>query len=208
MIATADDMSTKPDNVSNEAVLRATGRDWGGWEQLLDSKGAERLSHKEIVALLRDGHVQSEWWMQMVTVGYEQMKGLRTTGQTADTGFQVGVSRTVPLPREAAWRWVSSPEGMATWLGEGAGFPLEKGRRYRLADGSTGEVRVVSEKHLRITFHPEGWPRPSTIQVRVEPKGEKTVVSFHEEHLPDESARKERRTHFKSALQAVAELAE
>lgn len=200
-------MSKKPDNVSNEAVRRATGRDWSGWEQLLDSEGADQLSHKEIVALLRDGdHVESEWWMQMVTVGYEKMKGLRVLGQTKDTGFQVGVSRTIPMSREVAWRWIYSPEGMETWLGEGGSFPLKKGQQYRLADESTGEVRVVSERHIRITFHPESWPRPSTIQVRVEPKGEKTVVSFHEEHLPDESAREERRAHFKAALDVMAGL--
>lgn len=200
-------MGTEPDNVSNEAVRRATGRGWSEWEQVLDSEGADRLSHKEIVGLLRDGgHVESEWWMQTVTVGYEKMKGLRVIGQTKDTGFQVGVSRTIPISRETAWHWISSPEGMATWLGEGAGFPLEKGQQYRLADGATGEVRVVSEKHVRLTFYPEGWPRPSTIQVRVEPKGEKTVVAFHEEHLPSEEAREERRAHFKAALDVMAKL--
>lgn len=204
--ASPGDMGTQPDNVSNDAVRRATGRDWSEWEQLLDSEAADQLSHKEIVALLRDGgHVESEWWMQTVTVGYEKMKGLRVLGQTKDTGFQVGVSRTIAISREAAWCWISSPAGMENWLDVGAGFPLEKSQQYRLADGSTGEVRVVSGKHIRITFHPEGWPRPSTIQVRVEPKGEKTVVSFHEEHLPSEQVREERRNHFKAALDSMAE---
>ena len=55
---------------------------------------------------------------------------------------------------------------------------------------------------LRITWLPKGrgWPRPSTIQVRVVPKGDKTTVVFHEEHLPGPDEREERRAFFKGAL--------
>lgn len=201
-------MSTEPNKVSDEAVQRATGRTWSEWERTLDSEEAWRLSHKEIVALLRDGgHIESEWWMQQVTVGYEKVKGLRVLGQAKETGFQVGVRRTLPVTRDAGWRLVTSPEGVRAWLGDGAEVEFEKGTEYRLADGSTGEVRVFNpKKHLRITFEPAGWPRPSTLQVRVEPKGEKTVVSFHEERLPDEQAREDRRAHFKAALDALEDM--
>ena len=60
--------------------------------------------------------------------------------------------------------------------------------------------------HLRLTWHPAGWPRPSTIQVRVIPSGEKTVISFHQEHMPGPEAREIRRTFFKNALDALGEL--
>lgn len=201
-------MSTEPNKVSDEAVQRATGKTWSEWERTLDAEEAWRLSHKEIVTLLRDGgHIQSEWWMQQVTVGYEKMKGLRVPGHTKDTGFQIGARRTLPISHDAAWRLVTSPEGIRTWLGDGTGMDLAKGAKYRLSDGSTGEVRVINpKKHLRITYHPESWPRPSTIQVRTEPKGEKAVISFHEEHLPNEQAREDRRSHFKAALDALADL--
>ena len=69
------------------------------------------------------------------------------------------------------------------------------------ADGATGEVRVFSPgSHLRVTWHPPGWPRASTIQLRVIPKGNRTVVAFHQEHLPSAEARTERRAHYKTSL--------
>lgn len=187
---------------SDDAVREATGRGWSEWEEALDARGAAGLSHKEIVALLGEMGVESGWWRQQVTVGYEKRKGKRVVGQTAGTGFQVGVRRTVAAGADEAWRLLTSPEGVRAWLGEVRGLRLEKGETYQAAGGATGEVRVISPgSHLRITRRPEGWPRASTIQVRVMPAaGGKTVLSFHEEHLPGAAERQERRAHFEAAL--------
>jgi len=37
------------------------------------------------------------WWLQMITVGYEQARGLRERHQTP-RGYQVSVSRTIAVP--------------------------------------------------------------------------------------------------------------
>jgi uncharacterized protein YndB with AHSA1/START domain len=197
--------------VSDDSVHRATGRTWNEWETMLDRWGAAELSHKEIVATLQErGGIDSGWWRQMVANGYEKAKGRRKTGETEDAGFQVGVQRTVHIPHERAWRLLTSPKGLRLWLGDMGKLKLKKGETYRAADGSKGEVRVVHrEDRLRVTWHPEGWTRPSTIQVRVVPKGKKkTVITFHEEHLPGEEQREERRAHFKTALEAIRDLAD
>jgi hypothetical protein len=34
---------------------------------------------------------------EKVAVGYEQERGFRELGETADTGYQVGVQRTLPV---------------------------------------------------------------------------------------------------------------
>lgn len=195
-------------NVSDEAVRNATGRTWDAWKDTLDTQGGRDRSHEEIVAIVREnGGVESGWWQQMVTNGYEKLIGRRTTGETQDTGFQIGVQKTVGVPHDRVWQTVTSPEGVAAWLGEDADVVWEEGRDYALPDGSTGEVRVVRPgSHLRITWHPQGWPRASTIQVRTIEKGPgKTTISFHQEHLPDEEAREARRAHFKEALKRLRE---
>jgi uncharacterized protein YndB with AHSA1/START domain len=75
------------------------------------------------------------------------------------------------------------------------------GEAYRLKDGTEGTVRVVKpDSHLRMTWHPRGWERPTLIQVRVIPAATGTTISFHQEHLPDARAREERREHFTAAL--------
>jgi uncharacterized protein YndB with AHSA1/START domain len=188
--------------ISDEAVRRATGRTWGEWIRWLDERGAAGMSHKQIVTILREeGGVESGWWQQSVTVGYERARGLRVEGQTAEVGFEIGVSRTVPLPAGEVWRRLTSPDGVRVWLGDGASLRFETGEPYRISDGTTGEVRVVvAGDRLRITRRPDGWARPATIQIRLAPKGEKTVVTFHEENLPGADEREARRAHYQAAL--------
>lgn len=62
---------------SDAAVAAKTGKSWAQWFAVLDAAGANKMSHKEIVAYLRDNHDIGSWWQQMVTVGYEQARGLR-----------------------------------------------------------------------------------------------------------------------------------
>jgi len=202
-------MSEERAGISDDAVRAATGRAPAEWEALLDARGAAELPHRQIVSLLQEtGEVRSGWWLQMLAVDYERRKGRRAVGQTADTGFQIGVQRTLPITPDEAWALLMSPEGVRTWLG-GEGPRWEKGEKYALHDGAAGEVRVFKPgSHLRITVHPEGWPRASTLQVRVTPSGEqKSVISFHQEHLPGTAEREARRRFFEAALDALQQRA-
>jgi len=127
--------------------------------------------------------------------------GERPTGLTKDVGFQIGVRRTLPVKIEDIWQFLTSREGLNIWLGKADNLDFYKSGKYQLADGTIGEVRVFSPiSHLRITYHPPGWSRPSTIQVRVIPKEEKTVIAFHQEHLPGPNEREERRIFFVEVL--------
>ena len=81
-------------NMSSEAVKKGTGRDWDEWLKLLDDAGAQKMSHKEIAAWLNENHIESGWWAQSVTVGYEQARGMRKRHERPD-GFSVSVSKTI-----------------------------------------------------------------------------------------------------------------
>jgi len=125
----------------------------------------------------------------------------RPVGSTRDAGYQIGVRRTLPIRHEEAWRVLTSPVGVQMWLGTVSNLNFAEGARYELSDGSRGEIRVFSPNSLlRITWQPQGWSRASTIQLRVIPKGDKTVVAFHQEHLPGPKERAERREHYEAAL--------
>jgi uncharacterized protein YndB with AHSA1/START domain len=190
--------------IRDEAVREATGRTLNEWEKLLDSRGAADFTHKQIVALLAGEGVESGWWQQSVTVAYEKRKGKRALGQTSDGAFQVGVRRTLPIAHDDAWRLLTSPEGLRAWLGDAPGLAMEKGARYATPDGAEGEVRVAQPgSHVRLTWRPPGWAKPSTIQVRVLPAGERSTLSFHEERLPSAAEREARRRHFEAALDAL-----
>lgn len=122
-------------------------------------------------------------------------------GKTKDVGWQIGVRRTLPITHSQAWDLITSPKGIEIWLASDANMELSEGETFELADGTIGEVRVLHPySHLRMTWHPVDWPRPSTMQIRVIPHNGKTVVAFHQEHLPGPEAREERHAFFTLAL--------
>lgn len=200
----ADELTSN--RITSSAVREATGRGWEDWLALLDAAGAQDWDHKAIVAFLEREHPEvSPWWRQGVTVGYEKARGKRVLGETADTGFQVGVRRTLPLPRDEAWRLlVQHPD---RWLGEGA-VTFEKGARYELAGfgGSVrGEIRVVKPgDRVRLTWHPEPFEEPATLQVTLTAAKSGTTFGVHVEKLADAVAREAVREHFRAVLEDLA----
>lgn len=50
---------------------------WNQWFAILDKAGAKKMTHQEIVKFLNSQHDVGPWWQQMVTVTYEQARGLR-----------------------------------------------------------------------------------------------------------------------------------
>ena len=73
--------------MSDAAVQRRTRKTWPEWFVALDSTGARTMSHREIVAVLREEFGIPDWWQQMVAVGYEQARGLRKKHEGPD-GYQ------------------------------------------------------------------------------------------------------------------------
>jgi uncharacterized protein YndB with AHSA1/START domain len=194
--------------VSSQSMREVTGRGWEDWLEALDAAGAADWSHKQIVGHL-EGEVASSWWRQSIAVGYEQARGKRDVGQTADAGFQIGVRRTVPLSLDEAWDLITSRPDL--WLSEGASIAFEKGERYAVPardgePGATGEVRVVKPgDRLRMTWQPEGWPAPATLQVTLlESASGKTAITFHREKLPEADAREAMRARWRGALERIA----
>ena len=78
--------------ISDEAVLEKTGKAWSEWIAVLDRAGGETMEQPAMARLLEDRHGLSDWWSQMVAVGYEQAKGPRE--QQPSKGFSTSVSRT------------------------------------------------------------------------------------------------------------------
>lgn len=128
-----------------------------------------------------------------------------TVGKTADVGYQIGVRRTLVCGEEELWSLLLSPVGMTAWLG--GAIELEDGYRYALDNGTTGQVRVYKPwSHIRLTWKPQGWARPSTIQVRVNAANRGTILSFHQEQLADVAARVAMKTHWEEVIARLATL--
>lgn len=130
------------------------------------------------------------------------------TGLTQDAGWEIGASRTFPSDHARTWDVVVDGPGLPLWLGAGAVLPDDVGDPFTLADGTTGELRSLRPlDRVRLTYQPPGRTgRPTTLQVVVKPAASGTTVSFHQEHLASADEREAQRTHWKTALDALAPL--
>src|SRR5215813_5041444 len=110
--------------ISSEAVKAATGRTWTQWFALLDKAGCKKLDHRGIVAIVAGKYRVGPWWQQMVTVGYEQARGLRVKHQTM-RGFSISRSKTLPAPAASLFRAWNDRRWRSTWLKD-ASFTIRK----------------------------------------------------------------------------------
>lgn len=123
------------------------------------------------------------------------------TGLTKDAGWQIGVSRTLPHPAAIVWDFISSPEGIALWLGPGAVLTPERGTPYRTTGGAAGEVRGYRPAdRIRVTHG------TTTVQVALSPAadGARTMLRFHQEHLASTEERERQRAHWQRVMDQVA----
>jgi uncharacterized protein YndB with AHSA1/START domain len=101
--------------MSDAAVSEKTGRTWAEWVKTLDAAGAAGMPHRGIAR-----HVASlgtpSWWTQMVTVGYERIRGLRARGQQRGGSYQVSRSRTFPVSVEALFDAFANARTRRRWL--------------------------------------------------------------------------------------------
>jgi hypothetical protein len=145
------------------------------------------MSHSEIAKWLAEsGAVESGWWAQMVTVGYEQARGMRKVNERPD-GFSLSVSRTMPFGLVAVSGAWTDPERRMAWLPESGKLEITtaspgKGARGRWADDGS---------RLIVAFSRKG--------------DDRTQVVVQVERLKSESEVEPRREMWRSALAALQE---
>ncbi|HSN20914.1 MAG TPA: SRPBCC domain-containing protein [Usitatibacter sp.] len=174
--------------VGTEAVMRATGRPWSEWLAVLDRAGARAMAHKDIAGLLSRRFGVRDWWSQMVTVGYEQARGLRAAHERAD-GYAATASRTVDAPVARLFDAWSDAQARSRWLLEA---PVEV-------------RRSVDGKSLRMTWQSGG----SAIDVRFQPRGPgKSQVAVEHARLPTAASARTQKAFWSAALDRLKALLE
>ena len=140
-------------SMSDAAVKVKTGKNWSEWFAILDKAGGKKMTHKQIVAHLVKHHDVKPWWQQMVTVNYEQARGLRDKHETT-SGFSISRSATVGVPAAALFKAWHDKKTRDRWLQKNARGELTirkatpgKSMRITWHDGAT---------HVEAMFYPKG----------------------------------------------------
>jgi hypothetical protein len=136
--------------VSNVAVQKATGKVWPQWFKILDDAGAAKLDHKGIVKILHEKCGVGPWWGQMVTVGYEQARGLRKKGEKAD-GFEISATKTFGAEAGTLFAAWTDARRRAKWLGKAA---------FEITTATAGKsIRIKwteDDTRVSVMFYPKG----------------------------------------------------
>src|SRR5262245_7284762 len=164
---------TKPDfaklaGMSDAAVKDATGCNWERWVWALDRVEAHTWPHRKITEYVRSKYKTPDWWTQMVTVGYERIRGLRQIGQRRGGGYEASKSRTFAVPVAALYRAIATPRARDKWM-----------------PGVQHTVRTRQpNKSLRIT-----WEDGTPVDFWLVSKGaKKSTVQVQHGRLPDRAA--------------------
>ena len=136
---------TARQQVGDDAVKDRTGCTWDEWFTHLDLAGAQELDHAGIVAIVRKQKV-GPWWEQMVTVAYEQARGMRTVHE-GPNGFAVNTTRTFVAPATRLVAMWTDARSRRQWLGDRTvkvqAMTSGRALRGRLEDGTVLDVRLV-----------------------------------------------------------------
>ena len=182
-----ESMQENKSGISDEAVRASTGKGWQEWFNILDEAGATGMSHKEIVAILSEQHQVGSWWQQMVTVAYEQARGLREKYETPQ-GYQVSRSKTIQAPAARAFTAWADKNLRWIWL-PGAEIAIRK---------------MTPDKSLRIT-----WQDGSRVDVGLYPKGpDKCQVAISHNQLSDAEQVEQMKRFWGEALDRLKDLLE
>jgi len=100
--------------ISDAAVRSKTDKTWKEWVTIIDRLGGKEKSHREIVSSLRPYELGG-WWEQMVTVTYEQVRGLRQQHERP-SGYAIGVSRVINVGLSHAYRAWTDEQIRRRWL--------------------------------------------------------------------------------------------
>ena len=173
---------SKP-RMSDEAVKAKTGKTWSEWFAILDKAGASKMNHQEIVKYLHAKQDVGPWWQQMVTVTYEQSRGLREKHQKPE-GYEISVSRTIKAPLAKLFKSVANAKARLTWLPE---------------DGVTIR-KATPNKTIRINWI-DG---RSSVEISFLAKdNEKTQVVVQHRKLPDAKASTRMKSYWGKALDSL-----
>ncbi len=152
--------------MSDESVSKRTGRTWAHWVGVLDRAGAAQKPHREIAQYVSSLGTPN-WWSQMVTVGYERIRGLRDRGQRRGGGYEASKSRTFNVSVGTLFNAFANARQRRRWL------PVKIAVR-----------SATPQKRMRAT-----WDDDTVVVFEFMSKGSaKSAVAVGHQKLPDKSA--------------------
>lgn len=170
--------------MSDAAVKKATGRDWAEWVATLDAARAAEKPHREIAQYVSTLGTP-DWWTQMVTVGYERVRGLRDKGQRRGGTYEANKSRTFAVPIETLFDAFKNARTRNRWL--------DAKVKVRTANADRRTIRASFDDGTLVQFY-------------FTDKGSKSAVAVQHQKLADKETADRMKQWWGEKLDALAKL--
>jgi len=124
-------------------------------------------------------------------------------GKTHDQGWEIGVSRTLPVDERTAWEMVLRALGLEQ-AARAEGPRFERGQVIETAGKIKIEIRSYDHGSLlRMRWRPPEWDFDSTLQVRIKPATSGMTISVHHEKLESGEQRRAMRDRWTALLDGL-----
>ncbi len=154
--------------IGDAVLIEKSGKNWAQWFAILDKSGAAKFKHPEIADILYSKHKVPGWWAQMISVGYEQARGIRGKYESCNATFSANCSRTFACNVKDVFRAWANDSQRKTWLSSD-----------KLSNSKVNENKTVRG----------AWDGASRVEIRFTPRGEgKTQIAVDHMNLADSAA--------------------
>lgn len=177
---------------------------WDQWIAILNKAGASGWKYQQITDFLKKKKI-GIWWVHIIAGGYEVAIGRRLPGQSLKGTYSMIVTKTLPISRAKAWKWLTSEKAIQIWLNPLSPIEIKKGQVFETAEGVYGEIRTLKKNHrIRLAWNESDGEKKSVVQVLLfgrDPK--KCGFAFQHEQLKDGRKRNWAKAHWKKVVETL-----
>ncbi|HEX5759366.1 MAG TPA: hypothetical protein VF121_09250 [Thermoanaerobaculia bacterium] len=184
--------------LTDEAAREKTGHGLEHWFAVLDAFGAAEKGHTGAADHLYTVHGVPGWHALGITVAYERARGLRQVNQSCTGGFQVSVSKTVPVPVSEVVEALRDGKRRAAWTRD-ADPALAAALEAAFAGPKPREVKVKTSDYAWLRFP---WD-DHTVVIYIRGKASGASVVADNSDLPEPRLVEVRRAQWKAALEGL-----
>lgn len=182
--------------VSDAACRQRTGHGLEHWFTVLDALGAD-AGHTAAARHLRERHGVGAWYSQGITVAWERARGLRQINQRTGGTWEVSVSRVMPRECVDVVAALRAAGPRAAWL---AAAPAELVRALRSGLAARASRGLVEKPAGAVLSYRQGQGR---VEWRLTARGPRTSVGVSHMKIATRAEMEERRTQWRSVLEAL-----
>jgi hypothetical protein len=150
---------------SDAGIQAKPGKTYSDWFAILDAAGAQKMTHKEIAAILHSRYQLGKWWAQKIAIIFEHERGLREKHET-QSGYQITVSRTLPFPVSKLFKLWHNKKARSKWLIDDA-LTIRTVRTDRMLRGLWDNGKTPVE----VGFYPKGQSKCQVVVRHIKLRG-------------------------------------